>query len=155
MSMAGWMPRASSRSSSSASRELARAPGELRAARGGIALELRLDQAQASASETRRCCAPSWRLRSRRRRSASPASTMRARERRELLVRVGVGQRLGDELGEVAQPPLGAGGEPLGRVRRGDQRAPEPAGDADRRRDRRAVAERAQTLGELAADAPS
>ena len=33
-----------------------------------------------SASETSRCCAPSWRLRSRRRRSTSPAVTIRARD---------------------------------------------------------------------------
>ena len=35
-----------------------------------------------SATETSRCCAPSWRLRSSRRRSASPAATMRSREAR-------------------------------------------------------------------------
>ena len=36
--------------------------------------------AAAATSATRRCCAPSCRLRSRRRRSASPAATMRSRE---------------------------------------------------------------------------
>ena len=35
-----------------------------------------------SATDTSRCCAPSWRLRSSRRRSASPAATMRSREAR-------------------------------------------------------------------------
>ena len=41
-----------------------------------------------SATETSRCCAPSWRLRSSRRRSASPAATSRSREARSSASRV-------------------------------------------------------------------
>ena len=49
-------------------------------ARSGLASKLPSTMRSCSASDTSRCWAPSWRLRSRRRRSASPASTMRARE---------------------------------------------------------------------------
>ena len=63
---------------------------------------------------------------------------------RELLARVGVGERVGDQLGEAGDALLGVGGQaeraPVG----GDHRAPQPAGDDDRRADRRADADRAQ-----------
>ena len=82
LSTAGWIPRASSRSSSSdwessspADLEPPRpAPG--RSGRGARIMR------SWSATETSRCCAPSWRLRSSRRRSASPAATRRSREAR-------------------------------------------------------------------------
>ena len=72
-----------------------------------------------------------------------------ARARRgQLLVGVGVGERLRDELGEVAQPLLDALRQRLVGPRRRGQRAPQPPADADRRRDRRPVAEALQRLGE-------
>ena len=58
----------------------------------------------------------------------------------ELLVRLGVGDRLRDQLGEVAEAPLGALGERRGRAGPGGERPPQAAADEDRRRDRAAVA---------------
>ena len=56
---------------------------------------------------------------------------------RQLLARVGVGEGVGDQLGEARDALLGVGRErvrlPAGR----DQGAPEPAGDGDRDRDGR------------------
>ena len=82
MRTAGWMPRASSRSSerlvsssSIASPSIAsRSPPAPRARRRA--------ELSRSLSATSRDCAPSCRSRSRRRRSASPASTIRARDAR-------------------------------------------------------------------------
>ncbi len=79
VSTAGWMPRASSRSSSSASmssrlRPRGSVPSRNRAATVERAMR------RSSESDTSRCWAPSCRLRSSRRRSASPAATMRARD---------------------------------------------------------------------------
>ena len=71
----------------------------------------------------------------------------------ELLARVGVRQRLGHQLGEVAQAPLGASSRSRGSRAEADERPPQPPADADGRGHRRAVAPRAQALGELAADA--
>ena len=67
---AGWMPRASSRSSSVASRELRDAPRRAapRPPRGRSSSFARASRS-VSASATSRCCAPSCRSRSRRRRS--------------------------------------------------------------------------------------
>ena len=57
----------------------------------------------------------------------------------QLLVGVRVGQRLRDELGEVAQPLLVVVGQRVGRAGPRGQRAPQAAADAHRRRDRAAV----------------
>ena len=85
-----------------------------------------------SASETSRCCAPSCRLRSSRRRSLSVASTILARELRELPVRVGVRQRLRDELGEVREPALRAGRKRCAARSGCDERAPDLTTELDR-----------------------
>ena len=76
------MPRASSRSSSSASASSFAAPASISAAPRGSVSSLDCTSRSASESVTSRCCAPSWRFRSRRRRSAASASTMRERDRR-------------------------------------------------------------------------
>ena len=79
-STAGWIPRASSRSSGAPpaprarSRRAARRPRRRRRAR--------LSSWSAMPMPSRRCCAPSWRSRSSRLRSSSPARTMRARDSR-------------------------------------------------------------------------
>ena len=103
------MPRASSRSSSSAC--VSSSPARSRSGSSGCR---RAASRSISASETSRCCAPSCRLRSSRRRSASPAATMRAREAASSSRALRVGQRLRGELGEVRDPLLGAGRERLG-----------------------------------------
>ncbi len=79
-STAGWMPRASSRSSASdwASSSLA-VVASCSAVAGSLWMRP-WSRRSCSAMATRRCWAPSCRLRSRRRRSASPAATMRSRE---------------------------------------------------------------------------
>jgi hypothetical protein len=80
-STAGWIPRASSRSSSSDCASCSLAP--CRSARppsrdrGGCPPGSR---AWRGAAATSRCCAPSCKLRSSRRRSASPAATIRCRD---------------------------------------------------------------------------
>ena len=83
---AGWIPRASSRSSSSACVSSSRAPARSAAAPSGLGRELRLRRARsATDSATSRCCAPSCRLRSSPRRASSSARTSRAREARQVL----------------------------------------------------------------------
>ena len=83
VSTAGWMPRASSRSSSSASESSLAAPARAsRRLRPGRSSSFDRARRSARESETRRCCAPSWRLRSSRRRASSPAATRRVREAR-------------------------------------------------------------------------
>ena len=141
LSTAGWMPRASSRSSSSAwaSSSPARANASREVSSSGS--QARAASRRLSASETSRCCAPSCRLRSSRRRSASPASTIRAREAASCVARLGVGERLGGELGEVGEPLLGARRERLGLDAGDDHRAPQPAAELHRRGDGAAEAE--------------
>ena len=83
--MAGWIPRASSRSSwiasfSSDAASSAAAIASASSPRPAASRPCR--RRSASDTDTRRCCAPSWRSRSSRRRSSSVASTIRARERR-------------------------------------------------------------------------
>ena len=110
-STAGWMPRASSRSSSSERRELLARGGDERL--GGRSSPTRFcSRRSCSAIATSRCCAPSWRLRSSRRRSASPASTIRSRDARS-----------------SAQPGLRLGVQPgvLDRHRRPRRRRPRAA----------------------------
>ena len=68
--------------------------------------------------------------------------------RRQLLVGVGVGQRLRDEVGEVAQPLLELRRQRVLRRRHRRQHAPQPAADADRRGHAGAVADAAQHRGE-------
>ena len=81
-STAGWMPRASSRSSWSAL-----CTSTSVSSRSSVASGSRRPRAPAAAgapcpTPSSRCWAPSWRSRSSRRRSSSPACTMRARDSR-------------------------------------------------------------------------
>ena len=71
----------------------------------------------------------------------------------EPVARVGVGERLRDELGEVEQPPLRVLGQPGRLPGRGGERAPQPAADVDGRGHGRAEPERAQPVGQRAAGA--
>ena len=81
VSTAGWMPRASSRSSSVASRAPRATLAELLAL--ASASERALDHLAGPApTASSRFWAPSWRSRSSRRRASSAAATMRARESR-------------------------------------------------------------------------
>jgi hypothetical protein len=78
---AGWIPRASSRSSARLvwSSSCARSSSPLSS--GSASERLRASRSS-SARPTRRDCAPSWRSRSSRRRAASPACTSRTRDAR-------------------------------------------------------------------------
>ena len=76
------MPRASSRSSSSACASSSRAPAMIAAVRSGSVASFDSARRSETESATRRCWAPSWRSRSRRRRASSPAATRRARDAR-------------------------------------------------------------------------
>ena len=77
-----------------------------------------------------------------------------ARPRRgELLARLGVGERLGDELGERGDAVLGPGREGVGADARHDDRAPQLAVEDDRRADPGGDAELLQALGEAAGQA--
>ena len=78
-STAGWMPRASSRSSESEWASSSLAVVTSSCADGSSPTRF-WSSRSCSAIPTRRCCAPSCRLRSSRRRSASPAATIRSRE---------------------------------------------------------------------------
>src|SRR3954454_7454623 len=82
LSTAGWMPRASSRSSSSDRESSSPADLTSRSARAGSVRMWRSIIRSCSATDTSRACAPSWRSRSSRLRSASPAVTRRSREAR-------------------------------------------------------------------------
>ena len=81
VSTAGWMPWASSRRSA---RPVWSSPASLSSRSTTSSAPAPAARRRASwamsAAETNRCCAPSWRSRSRRRRAASAASTIRARE---------------------------------------------------------------------------
>ena len=79
----GCNPRASSRSSASADRTSSEASSSVAtSSASGAPFACCCAIRSASDRFTRRCCAPSWRSRSRRRRSASAAVTMRALEAR-------------------------------------------------------------------------
>src|SRR3954447_15005000 len=78
--IAGWMPRASSRRSASATASFSARPSTSGSA--SVPRTRVFSRRRSSASATSCCWAPSWRSRSRRRRAASPASTMRTRETR-------------------------------------------------------------------------
>src|SRR5215207_959344 len=82
LSTAGWIPRASSRNSSSDCESSSLADVSNSSATAGLVRTRPWIMRSCSATETSRCWAPSWRLRSSRRRSASPAATMRSREAR-------------------------------------------------------------------------
>ena len=145
---AGWMPRASSRSSASPWRA---GPARRRAARGrppGPSRASRSTIRRSSASETSRCCAPSWRLRSSRRRSASPTSTMRAREAASCSWASAFASACATSSAKSHSRCSRSGGSGSSDARRRGERAPELAADRDRRRDRRAVAEALQRLGQ-------
>ena len=74
------MPRASSRRSSIAWSRSPRAWSSSCLPRSGSDLRASLATRSDSASDTSRCCAPSWRSRSSLRRASSPACTIRARD---------------------------------------------------------------------------
>ena len=74
--------------------------------------------------------------------------------RRELLARLGVRERLGDQLGEGRDAVLGAGGEGVRAHARDHHRAPQLTVEDDRRADARVDAERLQPLGQQAGQAP-
>ena len=79
--IAGWTPRASSRSSSTATWSSAMVPSSsFRSCGSSAAPAVRCALRNCNPSATRRCCAPSWMSRSIRRRSSSAAVTMRARD---------------------------------------------------------------------------
>src|SRR3954451_4447758 len=80
VSTAGWMPRASSRSSSRARRSSSRARSRMAPAASGSLVSFARATCTCSDRATRRCWAPSCRSRSRRRRSARPVSMSRARD---------------------------------------------------------------------------
>ena len=143
------MPRASSRSSSSPFASCSCAAASVLAGGGRILLQRRADHAQVERQRDEPLLRAVVQV------ALEPPALgiadlddPRAR-RGELLEGVGVGQPLGDEVGEVAQPLLEVLGQRLGRARRRGQRAPEAAGDADRRGDRSAVARALEVLGEL------
>ena len=117
-------------------RELSCAPSRMLRAFGGSFSSVASIMRRSSASDTSRCCAPSWRLRSSRRRSASPASHDAGARGGQLLVRVGVRERLRDQVREVAQPLLDARAQGLVGARAGGQRSPQLAADGDGRGDR-------------------
>ena len=82
------MPWARSRSSWMVSFTASPSASSISAAASGSSARMSLVRRRFTASATRCCCAPSWRLRSILRRSASPVATMRAREvRRSSLAR--------------------------------------------------------------------
>ena len=146
------MPRASSRSSSSASRSSVIAlSSALRAPE--IAVDGRPDEPQLHRQRHQALLGPVVKVAL----QAAPLGVAGLDDARprggEHLARVGVGQRLGHQLGEVAQAPLGPLVEVAGVAGRRHQRAPHPAGHADGRGHRRAVAPCAQALRQLAADA--
>ena len=114
--------------------ELVRRPRAAAPAASGSAARLLSTTRSWIASETSRCCAPSWRLRSRRRRSSIPASRMRPREALQLLARLRALEPERDELGEVAEPALGVGAEGVGRVGGDEDEPPGPPARDDRRR---------------------
>ena len=122
------MPRASSRSSSSASASCVGASLEIRAAPPGSCSKLPSKaQLQRERHEPLLGAVVQVALQPP---ALGVAGLHDARARaRELLVGVGVGQRLGDELGEVAQPMLGPGGAGSRTVGRGDEHTPQPPAD--------------------------
>ena len=142
------MPRASSRSSSSACLSCSRASARSWRARVGIALEAPLDHAQLERERHEPLLGAVVQVALQSPPLGVPGLHDARARARELVVGVGVGQGLRDELGEVQQPPLGAGRQPLVARRRGDQHAPQPAADGERSGHRGAEAERAQLLGE-------
>ena len=77
---AGWMPRASSRSSFNASSSSSADRSSRRFASSGSQPTFSRASRRRQRQETSRCCAPSCRSRSRRRRCVRPTSTMRLRE---------------------------------------------------------------------------
>ena len=130
--IAGCRPRASSRSSSTPALSSS-APRPSLAACGSSSASPR--DRSCSATATSRCWAPSCRLRSSRRRSASLACTMRARDAASFSWRRrwrAPGRRARRSRDSRGSAPAAAA---LGRRVRGDQRAPQPAGEDDRRGD--------------------
>ena len=151
MSRTGCSPRASSRSSSRPAREIVLGRREKLAGGLRIVLELRVDHAQLQGDGDEALLSAVVQV-------ALESPALGVADRHELgtrrgqpLTGVGVGQRLPDEVREVAEPLL----EPIRQrlVRRGGrhQRAPQPARNGDRRRHRGAVAGASQGLGQAPA----
>ena len=116
----------------------------------------RLERARArrslSTTETRRCWAPSCRLRSSRRRCSSPALTRRARDAIRSARAWALATASDDELAERAEAVLGLRRQRV--LARDRDRAPQRAGDDDRGGGGRAVAGAEDRLGDLAASSP-
>ena len=148
MRTAGWMPRASSRSSSSPWASCVLRRGQELAGGRRVLLELRADHAQVERDRHEPLLRAVVQV------ALEPpalgvAGLDDARARRgQLLVGVGVRERLRDQLGEVAQALLDAVRERVGRPGPRGERAPEPPADGDRGRHRGAVAGALQLLGE-------
>ena len=136
MRIAGWIPRASSRSSSSAGGELGRSARELAARPRRISFDQGVQEPQAQGERHEPLLGSIVEVAL----QTPPLDVARLDDPRprggEALVGVGVGQRLGDQVREVAELLLGVASEVLGRVGGGHQGAPELAGDAHRGRDR-------------------
>ena len=151
MSTAGWMPRASSRSSSSPCASCVLRGGQDLAGGRRVLLERRADQAQVERERHEPLLRAVVQV------ALEPpalgvAGLDDARARGgQLLVGVGVRERLRDQLGEVAQSLLDALRQRLVGPRARGQRAPQPPADGDRRGHRRAVAGALQRLGEVPA----
>ena len=151
LSTAGCRPRASSRSSASPVSSSREASSSSLAAAASPSPSLARASRSISATDTSRCWAPSWRLRSSRRRCSSPARTTRARE----AVRSARAWALATASEASSQNAPSrfslSGGE---RILAGDRhRAPERAGDDDRRRRGRAVARAEHRLPDVALQA--
>ncbi len=144
MRIAGWMPRASSRSSSSARASSACASPEQPQYVVGAALERALHEAQLQGERDEALLGAVVEV------ALQPPALGVARfddaraRGRELVVRVRVGERLRDEVGEVAEASLRARRERALVERGRDERAPQPARELDRSGDARAIPVRAQ-----------
>ena len=117
------MPWASDRSSAMASCTSPRTSSIIASAPSGSSPTASPARRSLTASATRCCWAPSWRLRSSLRRSASPAATMRAREARQLFV--GLAQLVeATPAARCRAARCGGRGRPGGRARTAPGRPP-------------------------------
>ncbi len=149
MRIAGCRPRAISRSSSSPLLS-SRSPSSssLAVISGCVSTRARATRSL-SASETRCCCAPSWRLRSSRRRCSSPASTSRARDAIRSARACALATASETSSQNAAKAALGVVRQRV--LARDRDRAPQRAGDDDRRGRRRAIADAEDRVRDLAA----
>ncbi len=120
MSTGGWMPRARSRSSTSAALGLVVGLGEqLRARLGVVCRAAPRARPRSIASATSRACAPSCRSRSMRRSSAAAASTAPARVRSSSSTRSSSSSPRGGRSSACASAPVAAAGPRPGQARSG------------------------------------